>query len=367
MEFSFDRIYDCSPRAIAVGFLCAGALFVLAGDVAVAAGDATAWTPVRLASGWAVVGVSSVFFYGALTYHRRRAEAARRELETSNQQLQVLSRVFRHNIRNDLNVIRGYADLLAERVDDDRSRECLETIQETTDDVVEISEKLRVIEEASPEQPDGRIDLVEAAREAAAEVDGSDVTVTMETPPEAWIRADRSVEYPIREVFENAVTHNDGTGQRVDARIEENGTTTRLEVRDNGPGIPEDERAVLRAERETPLSHASSIGLWLVKWMCETQGGTVGFETTDDGTTVQLRFESAAAEAAQTGSPGRRADAGERAADAATHRDDAGKRRSDTEESGSSAEGSGSSAEGSGSSAEGRRSGAAGDPPNRAR
>ncbi|MFW6317146.1 MAG: sensor histidine kinase [Halorubrum sp.] len=295
MKFSVERIYDRSPRGLAVGFLCAGALFVLAVDVATVTvtGDAAAWTPARLASGWAVVCVSSLFLHGALCYHRRRAESARRELETSNQQLQVLSRVFRHNIRNDLNVIRGYADLLSGRIDDERSRECLETIRETTDDVVEISEKLRVIEEASPDPPEGRVDLVDIARDVAGDVDGPDVRITVDSPSEAWIRADRSVEYPVREVFENAVTHNDGSTRRVDARIETEGTTTSLEVTDNGPGIPADERAVLRAERETPLSHASSIGLWLVKWMCETQGGTVGFETTDDGTTVRLRFESA--------------------------------------------------------------------------
>ncbi|MDZ5811779.1 HAMP domain-containing sensor histidine kinase [Halorubrum sp. AD140] len=296
MGFPVNRLYDRSPRVLALAYLCVGALLVPAVDVAVASlvgGGGAAWSPARLAGGWTAVALSSLFVYGALTYHRRQAETVRRELETSNQQLQVLSRVFRHNIRNDLNVIRGYADLLADRVDDDRSRECLETIRRTTDDVVAISEKLRVIEETSPDPPAGRIDLVSAAREAAADVDDPDVTVTMEAPGEAWIRADRSVEYPIREVFENAVTHNDESSRRIDARIEENGTTTCLEVRDNGPGIPPDERAVLRAERETPLSHASSIGLWLVKWMCETQGGTVGFETSDDGTTVRLRFDSA--------------------------------------------------------------------------
>ena len=323
MKFSVDQIYDRSPRALAVAFLCGGALFVLAIDIAVA-GDAAEWTPASLVSGWAVVVASSLLLHGALTYHHRRAETARRELETSNQQLQVLSRVFRHNVRNDLNVIRGYADLIADRVDDDRTRECLETIQETTDDVVEISEKLRVIEEASLDRPEGRIDLVETAREAAADVGGSDVTLTMETPAEAWIRADRSVEYPIREVFENAVTHNDGSTRRVDARIEENGTTTCLEVRDNGPGIPDDERAVLRAERETPLSHASSIGLWLVKWMCEAQGGTVALETTDDGTTVRLRFESAtAADRTATQRAQERAATGNREADAEGDRSDA--------------------------------------------
>ncbi|WP_435074148.1 sensor histidine kinase [Halorubrum sp. HHNYT27] len=295
MNFSPDRIYGRSPRALAVGFLCTGALFVTVIDVAIASatGHAAAWTPARLVSGWVTVAVASLFFHRALCYHRRRAESARRELETSNQQLQVLSRVFRHNIRNDLNVIRGYADLLTDRVDDERSGEYLETIREKTDDMVAISEKLRVVEEASPGAPRGRIDLVETVWDAAEDVDGSDVSITVESPPEAWIRADRSIEHPVREVFENAVMHNDGSTRCVDARIRADETTTCLEVTDNGPGIPPDERAVLRAERETPLSHASSIGLWLVKWMCETQGGTVSFETSDDGTTVRLRFQSA--------------------------------------------------------------------------
>ncbi|GAB7009379.1 sensor histidine kinase [Halorubrum trueperi] len=296
MKIDADLVFDRSPRGVAAVYLCFGVLFVLAVDLVVASvgGSIASWTPARLVDGWTFVGVSSLFLYGAMRYHRDRAERARRDLETSNQQLQVLSRVFRHNVRNDLNVIQGYTDLLADRIEDDeRSRACLETIRETTDDVVAISEKLRIIEDASPDSPAGRVDLVDAVREAAEHVDDPAVTVTLEAPAAAWISADSSVEYPIREVFENAVTHNDESGCRVDARIEADDATTSLTVSDNGPGIPADERAVLRAEEETPLSHASSIGLWLVKWMCETQGGTVGFETSDDGTTVRLRFESA--------------------------------------------------------------------------
>jgi signal transduction histidine kinase len=308
MKFDSAYLFDRPPRTLAVAYLCLGALFVPLGDFAVAFAVGTtgmtgttglidAWTPVRLVGGWLFVGVSSLLLYGVAAHHRRRAVSARRKLETSNQQIQVLSRVFRHNVRNDLNIIQGYTDLLVDRVDGERSQECLETIRQTTDNVVAISEKLRVIEDASPDPPTGRIDLVETVREAAAEVDGDGVCVSVEAPSVAWICADRSVEYPIREVFENAVTHNDEVTCEVVARIEATETTTCLEVSDNGPGIPDDERAVLRAEEETPLSHASSIGLWLVKWMCETQGGTVGFETTDDGTTVRLRFESAGTDA----------------------------------------------------------------------
>jgi signal transduction histidine kinase len=296
MKYRSEPLYALSATTLTAAYLCVAAAFAVAVDLAAAAaaGSVAGWTPARLVGDLLLVAGSGGLLYGAVTHHRRRTETARRDLETSNQQLQVLSRVFRHNVRNDLNVIQGYTDLLADRVDDERGRECLETIRQTTDDVVEISEKLRVVEDASPERPDGRVDLVDAVHEAVAVVDADGAAVTVETPPEAWIRADDSVEFPVREVFENAVTHNDGATRRVEATIRENGTTTCLEVTDNGPGIPSDERAVLQAEEETPLSHASSIGLWLVKWMCETQGGTVRFDATDDGTTVRLRFESAA-------------------------------------------------------------------------
>ncbi|TKX43003.1 sensor histidine kinase KdpD [Halorubrum sp. ARQ200] len=296
MKYNPELLYGRSATALTAAYLCVAAAFAVAVDLATASavGSVADWTPAHLVGDLLLVVGSGGLLYGAVTHHRRRAETARRDLETSNQQLQVLSRVFRHNVRNDLNVIQGYTDLLANRIDDERSRECLETIRQTTDDVVDISEKLRVVEDASAEPSDGRVDLVDAVHEAVEVVDADGAAVTVETPSEAWIRADDSVAFPIREVFENAVTHNDGATRRVAATIRENGTTTCLEVTDNGPGIPPEERAVLQAEEETPLSHASSIGLWLVKWMCETQGGTVRFDATDDGTTVRLRFESAA-------------------------------------------------------------------------
>ena len=291
-----DRLFDRSPRAVAGLYLLLGAACVVAVDVAVGtlSGSAAPFSPAGIAGGLALVGFSSLFVYAAVRHHSRRAVTAREELETSNQQLQVLSRVFRHNVRNDLNVVQGYTDLLERRLDDERSRECLATIRETTEDMVEISEKLRVIEDASPGPVEDRVDLATIVREAVEELDDgrTDAEFSLDLPEHAWIHADESVSYPVREVFENAIAHNDDPSRRVLGRVETNGTTTRLEVHDNGPGIPEDERAVLRAEEETPLSHASSIGLWLVKWMCELQGGTVRFEATDDGTTVRLRFQS---------------------------------------------------------------------------
>ncbi|MWV63747.1 sensor histidine kinase [Halorubrum sp. JWXQ-INN 858] len=282
-----------SPFTVAVVYFGFGIVWVPAIDRLLATTVATAEPTgaAGLAGGWLLVALSALVVYGVAAHHYGRADDARRELETSNQQLQVLSRVFRHNVRNDLNVVQGYTNLLEDRVDDERSRRYLETIQETTDDVVAISEKLRVVEDVSPTDRT-RVNLVDVVHEAVDDVRAAGVDITVETPSEAWIHADRSVGYPVREVFENAIAHNDKRVCRLDARIDADSSAVCLRVRDNGPGIPESEQAVLRAEEETPLSHASSIGLWLVKWMCELHGGTVRFDVTDDGTTVQLRFRA---------------------------------------------------------------------------
>ncbi len=307
MTDTLRDLLERSPSVVAAGYLCLATAWLLATDLLLASlvSGLSPMDAPRLLHASAFVAFSTGCVYLVAIRHHRCTEAARRDLETSNQQIQVLSRVFRHNVRNDLNVVRGYANLLEDRVDDEEGRRYLETIRETTDDVVAISEKLRVVEEVSPRTTQGRVDLVGVVHDAVEDFTDDDVDITVLTPAEAWIHADGSVSYPIREVFENAIAHNDKPVCRLDARIDIDGSTTCLEVRDNGPGIPESEREVLQAEEETPLSHASSIGLWLVKWMCELHDGTVGFETSgdEDGTIVRLRFNAALEPSEATSSP----------------------------------------------------------------
>jgi signal transduction histidine kinase len=58
-------------------------------------------------------------------------------------------------------------------------------------------------------------------------------------------------------------------------------------VRDDGPGLPEHERAVLDAETETALEHGSGLGLWLARWGTARLGGELTVET-DGGTTATV-------------------------------------------------------------------------------
>ncbi|PSQ07559.1 hypothetical protein BRC93_16175 [Halobacteriales archaeon QS_5_70_15] len=67
---------------------------------------------------------------------RREREA---DLESANRQFEVLSRILRHDVRNDVPVL-GWAGLLEERLDDRESLELLARIRRTGQDALRLTE-----------------------------------------------------------------------------------------------------------------------------------------------------------------------------------------------------------------------------------
>jgi sensor histidine kinase regulating citrate/malate metabolism len=64
-----------------------------------------------------------------------------------------------------------------------------------------------------------------------------------------------------------------------------------LTVEDNGPGIPEEQQAVLQEGKETQLQHGNGLGLWAVHWIVTIAGGDLQLSNGDDqGATVTLRL-----------------------------------------------------------------------------
>ena len=87
----------------------------------------------------------------------------------------------------------------------------------------------------------------------------------------------------------------------IDAAIDPDRGAVTIRVADDGPGIPEAIREVISGDAPiTQLRHNSGIGLWIVAWVVEAYGGTVGFEPGIDGegTTVRLRLPAAGPPAA---------------------------------------------------------------------
>ena len=206
------------------------------------------------------------------------------------QRLDVLNRVLRHNLRNELNVVRGNAELLRREIDlstgDARRR--LDRIEETIDTVSTRSEKIgrvsRTIEDHDRETFDATARLEGLAESLESRY--PDVTVRLRVPSELTVSGGPSLERAFEELLENAAEHG---GESPTIRVvayRRDGPFAEVRIADDGPGIERQERVVIEEGRETALEHGSGVGLWLVNWVVRECGGAVEFDDTDGGTTV---------------------------------------------------------------------------------
>lgn len=204
-------------------------------------------------------------------------------------QLQVLDRLLRHNLRNELNVVRGRAELLLDGEHDDVA-EHAERIIRRCDSLLESAQKERTINRVIGEDATvASVDVPGVVDDAVESVlaDYPDATVDVDAPEPVSANAVPHVETAVRELVENAVEHTDATRARVSVTVEASDTTVAVSVADQGPGIPEIERRVLggRIDIDT-LHHSQGLGLWLVYWIVDRSGGSLEFADNDPGGSV---------------------------------------------------------------------------------
>lgn len=209
------------------------------------------------------------------------------------QRLQVLNRVLRHDLKNDANVIGGYADLLRDHVDAEGS-EHLDVIDRKVETLTHLSEQAREIDVALHDEFDpAEIDLASLLPRLCDSLETAfpDASVSVSTPEVAVVSADELLESAVRNVLENAVIHHDGAVANIEVAVGPDEDGYRVDIADDGPGIPPVERTVFSEGRETPLEHASGLGLWLVHWIVTGSGGELAIETREPtGTLVSMWF-----------------------------------------------------------------------------
>lgn len=218
-------------------------------------------------------------------------ERKRREQDL-NLLKQVLTRVFRHNIRNELMVVQGHAEVLDEQVDQELRPQTKEILT-AADRLLGHSEKARLIKEAI-ETDDLQevdisstvVDLVEAARDrypdAAIEADIPDVQPIVTHP---------DIPSAIEELIENAILHSPADAEpTLRIWLSQRDDCLTLFVEDESGGLEDNEIKTLQRGAESDLEHSSGVGLWLVRWLVEYSGGDMIVHQTDGGTLMGIKF-----------------------------------------------------------------------------
>ena len=211
-----------------------------------------------------------------------RVVAARR-VEQQRDALELLNSVVRHDIRNDLQLVDAYADMLAE-TDTDYNERYLSIIRRATADAIDLTstaeELSEVMLQADPKpEPIALRPVLQAEIEAVSQsYTDSEITVEGEIP-DVLVSAGPLLDAVFRNLLRNAIQHNRRETPGIwvsadcfDGRIE-------IRVADNGAGIDKAEKETIFGKGNQGLdSDGTGIGLYLVESLIEGYGGDVWVE-----------------------------------------------------------------------------------------
>jgi signal transduction histidine kinase len=206
-------------------------------------------------------------------------------------QLETLTRVLTHDIRNDLSVVVGWADVLRDAVDED-DEEVLDRILDNGRQTLELTDVARdaveiIVGDGTEKVEPTRLEpVLRRAVQTRRETFG-DAVVEVDEVPTCRVAANSLLGSVFRNLLNDAVANHAGTDPAVRVAGERDGDTVRVRV-EGGAADPDGRRR--RALGESDLdSPATGISLFLVKTLVDAYGGDVRVEDDDATVVVELR------------------------------------------------------------------------------
>lgn len=225
-------------------------------------------------------------------------------LETQRNTLEMLNRVLRHDIRNDLQLIQTYAGLLEDHVDEEGEGH-LETIQQSVDQAVDLTDTTGdladvMLQSRSDRQPVSVRDCLSEEVETVRST-YPDAAVRVEDDlPETEVVANEMLGTVFRNILTNAIKHNDKDQPQVDIEAGIDAESVTVRIADNGPGVPDNKKGEIFGKGEKGQeSEGTGTGLYLVSSLVDRYGGDVRAKDNEpEGTIfiIELPRADAAAE-----------------------------------------------------------------------
>ncbi|SEO04543.1 PAS fold-containing protein [Halorientalis persicus] len=220
----------------------------------------------------------AVGWYAILFRDVTDLEQSRWQLQKQNERLDQVATTISHDLRNPIAVASGQTESLALELDEwdvtpehrDRAQGRISSTQDSLDRMEDIVEDiLTLAREGKTVEETGPVELGATARDAWANVDTDDATLTV--AGDRRLQADRSNLLSIFEnLFRNSVEHgpDDGT-------VEVGATADGFYVADDGPGIPDEHAGDIFEYGYTTSGDGTGLGLSIVRTMAESHGWTV--------------------------------------------------------------------------------------------
>jgi len=221
-------------------------------------------------------------------------------LEEQNERLELLNRLVRHDIRNDMQLVQGMADLLDD-LSDEGEQPHLETIKTRTEHVIELTDLMGELMDALVSEADDNLEptnlsfvLDREIREASSSY--PDATIrTRGNVPLVEVTANDMLRSVFRNLLNNAVQHHDGDEPTVEVSAEVTDDWVLVQVADDGPGIDPNRRETVFGKGKKGIdSEGTGLGLYLVYTLVDHYGGSVWIEDNEPrGSVFNVRLRLA--------------------------------------------------------------------------
>ncbi|ELY91796.1 multi-sensor signal transduction histidine kinase [Natrialba hulunbeirensis JCM 10989] len=225
------------------------------------------------------------------------------EQKRTEQHLDVLNRILRHNLRNDMQIIHGYATELVASLEEPE-RAVAEQIQQQSTELTDLAHDAGAVNRLLS-QP---LDMQSISLQSVLTAVVTDLRATypeailrLDVPPSATVAADRQLLTLVcKHALENGIEHTETDPPEVHVTTAPTeGARLELLITDNGPGIPTRDRTAVLEETISTTTHSSGLGLWIMKWGITRLGGTLTIDhcgeqeqEQEQGTRVSLELRT---------------------------------------------------------------------------
>lgn len=212
---------------------------------------------------------------------RKKLERTQLQL---NEALKLINKILRHDILNDLTVIKGSIEVYRESKDD----ELLITALKSIDKSVNLIKKMSEVESATST---GNTMKMVSARKIIEEV-AKNYDIEINVKGDCTVMVDDAFSSVIDNLIRNAIVH--GETDRVDITIRKSGDECEIRVSDYGKGISDEIKGRIFEEGFTEgKNKGTGLGLYITSKTLERYGGKIWVEDNKPkGTVFVLRLKT---------------------------------------------------------------------------
>ena len=221
----------------------------------------------------------AVIAYRDITERKEYEQA----LERQRDELEVLNKIVRHDVRNQLQLVLAYGDILTDYVEGDGEKD-VQRVLRAGREAVGITQTAGEITEAmlaskTDLAPMKLRPVLESQIENIQEAHQRALVSTEGPLPDAVVLSDEMLDAVFRNLLNNAIVHNDKKPPEITVSAALDDGVVRVRVTDNGPGILSDQKEQIFEKNEKGLnSEGTGLGLYLVQTLVDRYSGDVWAE-----------------------------------------------------------------------------------------